>query len=82
MTPTEVAVLMQDLLDSDKPAADDNFFDIGGNSILALRLISEIHNRSGAVLPLIEVIRNPTPDGIALLCVKLRAAGPPGPPRP
>jgi aryl carrier-like protein len=67
MTPDEVAMLMQDLLDSDDVAVDDSFFEAGGNSIGALALISQIHQRTGASLSLIEVVRNPTPDSISRL---------------
>jgi aryl carrier-like protein len=67
MTPDDVAALMRDLLDSDDVAVDDSFFDAGGNSISALTLISEIRRRSGLSLTLTEVLRNPTPNGIAVL---------------
>jgi acyl carrier protein len=67
MTPTEIAALVQELLDVDQVAPEDNFFDMGGNSILALTLISEIKEQYGATLPLIDVIRNPTPAGLARL---------------
>jgi acyl carrier protein len=64
---TEVAALVKELLDIDQVTPEDNFFDLGGNSILALTLISEIKERYGATLPLIDVIRNPTPAGLAQL---------------
>jgi phosphopantetheine binding protein len=67
MTSGDVAILMQDLLDSDEVAADDSFFDAGGTSMTALTLISEVHRLSGVSLPLIDIVRNPTPDGIARL---------------
>jgi acyl carrier protein len=67
MTPDDVAALMGVLLDSDDIAADDSFFDSGGNSMSALTLISELHQLSGVSLSLIEIVRAPTPNGVALL---------------
>ncbi len=83
MTPVEVATLMRDLLDSDEVAVDDSFFDAGGTSMAALTLISEIQRRSGVSLSLIEIVRNPTPDGIALLIAqqRTREGSAPGPAR-
>ncbi len=72
MMPTEIAALVQELLDIDQVAPEDNFFDVGGNSILALALISEIRQRYGTTLPLIDVIRNPTPVGLAQLIARSR----------
>ena len=65
MTPSEVAAVFQEVLGTDQVTADDNFFEVGGNSMLALTLISRINARYGTSLPLIEVIHNPTPAGLA-----------------
>jgi acyl carrier protein len=70
MTSDDVATLMQDLLDSDEVAADDSFFDIGGTSMNALTLISEVQRLSGVSLPLFDIVRHPTPDGIAGLITR------------
>ena len=67
MTPDDVAILMQDLLDSDEVAVYDSFFDAGGTSMTALTLISEVQRLSGVSLSLLDIVRNPTPDGIARL---------------
>ena len=67
MTPDDVANLMQDLLDSDEVAVDDSYFDAGGTSMTALTLISEVQRLSGVSLSLLDIVRNPTPDGIARL---------------
>ena len=67
MTPDDVAILMQDLLDSDEVAVHNNFFDAGGTSLSALSLISEVQRLSGVSLSLLDIVRNPTPDGIARL---------------
>jgi hypothetical protein len=80
MTPDDVAILMQGLLDSDEVAVDDSFFDAGGTSMSALTLISEVQRLSGVSLSLIEIVRNPTPDGIARLITRHREEAAPGQP--
>ena len=80
MTPDDVAILMQDLLDSDEVAVDDSFFDIGGTSMNALTLISEVQRLSGVSLSLIDIVRNPTPDGIARLITQHRKEAAPARP--
>jgi acyl carrier protein len=67
MTVDEVAGLMRILLEDDEVEPDDNFFDVGGTSLLAIELISAIKDRAGVSLPLIDVIRNPSPEGISRL---------------
>lgn len=80
MTSGDVAILMQDLLDSDEVAVDDSFFDAGGTSMAALTLISEVHRLSGVSLSLIEIVRNPTPDEIARLITQHQKEAAPGHP--
>jgi acyl carrier protein len=65
MTPTAVAELMQELLHTDEIAVDDNFFDMGGSSVLALRLLLELDKRYGRTLSLLDVMHNPTPQALA-----------------
>jgi acyl carrier protein len=59
--------MVQQTLGGDPVAIDDNFFDVGGNSLLALTLIAEIEKRYGATIHLIDVVHNPTPEGLARL---------------
>jgi acyl-CoA synthetase (AMP-forming)/AMP-acid ligase II/acyl carrier protein len=49
---TEMAIadLWRELLRIDKVNADDNFFDIGGHSLLALRFVAQIEKRTGIQL--------------------------------
>lgn len=67
MTPSEVVALMEEILKVDDVAPDDSFFEVGGNSLLAVQLITAVERRSGAVLSLSSVIRSPTPEGISQL---------------
>ena len=39
---------------------DDNFFEIGGHSILSVRIFSEIYNLTGVNLPLAVMFKSPT----------------------
>jgi acyl carrier protein len=63
--PNDVAVLVRELLETDDIAVDDNFFDMGGSSVLALRLVLQMQKRYGVTLSLLDVMRNPTPEGLA-----------------
>ncbi len=75
MDPNDVAVLMGELLETDDIAVDDNFFDMGGSSVLALRLLLEVGKRYGVTLSLLDVMRNPTPEGLAHRLTEAARAG-------
>lgn len=47
-----LAQMWQDVLDVDNVGIHDGFFDLGGNSLLALRLFTRIEQETGATLPL------------------------------
>ena len=60
MTPSEIAQLMQEIVGLDEVDVDANFFEIGGNSFLALTLLTRIQERTGILLGLLDVIEAPT----------------------
>lgn len=62
---TQVSAIMRELLDMDDVEEDDSFFEIGGNSFIALRLISVIKARFGVELSLLDLIRSSTPNEIS-----------------
>ena len=45
----------------------DNFFEIGGHSLLAVKMVDAIDREHGQKLRLVDVFRNPTPRGVAQL---------------
>ena len=60
--PQQVAMakIWQRLLKLNQVMLDDNFFDLGGHSLLTIRLIQEIEKASGRRLTIADVFENPT----------------------
>jgi amino acid adenylation domain-containing protein len=58
-TEQSLAALWTSVLGVDAVALDDNFFDLGGSSLLALRLIVEVDRQLGVSLTGLEVLREP-----------------------
>jgi amino acid adenylation domain-containing protein len=58
---TLLAGLYARLLGSGEVGATDSFFDLGGNSLLAMRLVDLIRRETGADIGVSSVFRNPTP---------------------
>ena len=52
--------IWQDIIGIDHIGVDDNFFEIGGHSILSVRIFAEIYNLTGVNLPLAEIFKSPT----------------------
>lgn len=57
--------LWQEALGVDEVEADDDFFDLGGNSITAIRLIPLIAERLGVEPGISDIFDNPTPRSLA-----------------
>jgi amino acid adenylation domain-containing protein len=55
-----------EILDVDRVGIDDNFFEIGGHSLLAARLISRVRDRLKVEVPLQTLFRSPTPAQFAV----------------
>ena len=57
---TAVATIWQELLELDRVGRDDNFFDIGGHSLLGVLLLSRLSQEFGLDVPLRELFVHPT----------------------
>jgi acyl-coenzyme A synthetase/AMP-(fatty) acid ligase/acyl carrier protein len=68
-TPQEeiLAELFSEILGVKGFAIEDSFFDFGGHSLKATRLVSRIRSRLGVELPLDAVFETPTIAGLAIL---------------
>jgi acyl transferase domain-containing protein/SAM-dependent methyltransferase/acyl carrier protein len=80
-TPNErtVAGIWRSVLGLDRVGRDDNFFDLGGESLLAMQVVSRLRDAFGVDLSLRRVFDSPT---VAELVAYLAtAADAPGPPR-
>src|SRR5207302_4917916 len=84
-----IAGIWEDLLGLDHPVgADDDFFHLGGHSLLVIRLLSRLRQAFGADLPVQRVFAAPTVAGLAAAVAAILAAGrqeealPPLPPLP
>jgi aryl carrier-like protein len=53
--------LWQVTLDDPGLGPDDNFFLVGGHSVLALRMLADLRERTGADLSLTDLLDAPTP---------------------
>lgn len=57
---TRLARLWTDLLGVPKIEADDNFLDLGGNSLIAIRLFESVEREIGVRLPVAAIFQAPT----------------------
>jgi amino acid adenylation domain-containing protein len=56
----EVAEVWREVLGTDAIGADDNFFDLGGNSLLLIRLAARLKDRLGSTATAVDLFRFPT----------------------
>ena len=60
-----MVALWNELLQLDRVGIDDSFFDLGGTSLAAVRMVSLYHSRYEREIPLVKVFQHPT---VAQLC--------------
>ena len=60
-----IAVIWQEILQVEKVGINDNFFDLGGHSLLIMRLHSQIKQKFACDLPLVEMFKYPTISSLA-----------------
>jgi amino acid adenylation domain-containing protein len=65
--PTEstLAKIWTEVLNIERVSIHDNFFDLGGNSLLSITLMEQIHKQFERKLPLSILFLNPTIEGLA-----------------
>jgi amino acid adenylation domain-containing protein len=66
-TPDEEALagIWAEVVGRERVGVRDNFFDLGGHSLLAARLLAAVEKRWGRRLPLADLFRHPTVEGLA-----------------
>ncbi|GAB2729538.1 non-ribosomal peptide synthetase [Nocardia thraciensis] len=81
-TPTErlVAAAMAEVVGRETVCADHSFFDLGGNSLSATRVVARIGSATGHAITVRAVFEHPTPAGLAELIDAAAPGG--GAPRP
>ena len=60
-----VAAVWKDVLGLESVGAHDNFFDLGGHSMLAARLLGRLHEQFAVDVPLRSLFQQPTVAGLA-----------------
>ncbi|MER6915068.1 condensation domain-containing protein [Streptomyces sp. NPDC000594] len=76
---------LRELLHADRVADDDDYFAIGGNSVIALQLVQDMEQRYGVRLKLVDVYDHPVVSELAAAVAALLprpAGGEPSPGRP
>lgn len=66
-TEQRLAAMWRDLLELPEIGRDDDFFALGGHSLMALRLFSRINREFDRPLPLAALLSHPTIRGLAIL---------------
>ncbi|MEV6769958.1 amino acid adenylation domain-containing protein [Nocardia sp. NPDC051030] len=61
-----LAAAFESVLDNPRIGIDDNFFDLGGNSMAAVQLVTLVRERTGIPMPLQWMFLDPTPAALAL----------------
>jgi NAD(P)-dependent dehydrogenase (short-subunit alcohol dehydrogenase family)/acyl carrier protein len=70
-----IARLWSEVLGGEEVSVTDNFFEIGGNSLVAVQLIALIRREFGVRLPMRSLFEDPTVEGAAAKVAELRRGG-------
>jgi polyketide synthase PksJ len=60
-----VAAVWRDVLQVERVGANDNFFDLGGDSLLITQVRSRLHSAFGGQMTIVELFRYPTVRSLA-----------------
>ncbi|MBS0444630.1 MAG: amino acid adenylation domain-containing protein [Proteobacteria bacterium] len=75
----EIAAIFTGLLKRGSILPQDNFFKVGGHSLLALQALSHIRQSQGVQIPMKEFYLTPTAAGLAEIVARLKQGGAGGP---
>lgn len=64
MSTEHIVQIYRRVLDTHEVDADSDFFDLGGDSLLATRVLSAIARDFGNELEYDDIVQNPTPAGL------------------
>lgn len=67
-----IAAICAEVLNLERVGVHDNFFDLGGNSLIATRLIFQLQEHFQVRLPLVRLFESPTIEGLALAIADAR----------
>jgi acyl carrier protein len=67
-----IARLWREVLGGEEISVTDNFFEIGGNSLVAVQLIALVRREFGVRLPMRSLFEHPTVEGAAARIAELR----------
>ncbi|WP_326820143.1 type I polyketide synthase [Streptosporangium sp. NBC_01756] len=70
-----IARVWSDGLGVSRVGIDDDFFELGGNSLIAVQLIASLRKAVGVKLPMRSLFESPTVAELAAVVERLRAAG-------
>lgn len=71
-----IAAIWQEVLHLDQVGIRDSFLDLGGDSLLAVRMFSRIQSVFGVDLPLATLFRAPTVERLAAVCREANPGAP------
>lgn len=64
-TEHQLLAIWKEILGSNHITVIDNFFEMGGNSLLAMRLIAKIRNKMDLSIPLVQLFQHPTVEALS-----------------
>jgi acyl carrier protein len=62
---TTIAEIWREILQIERVGVNDNFFDLGGHSLLLVRMRERLHECCGVELPVLDLFEHPTVSSLA-----------------